>query len=51
MAMDMKELCRLCAKKKDLSKDLLDESNQIVLKLIQDFIQVIVSIIVLTVAV
>ncbi|CAB3239980.1 unnamed protein product [Arctia plantaginis] len=42
MAMDMKELCRLCAKKNDFSKDLLDESNRNVLKLIQDFIQIIV---------
>ncbi|XP_075972574.1 uncharacterized protein LOC142974257 [Anticarsia gemmatalis] len=40
--MALKDLCRLCAKKDDFSKDLLEESNRNVLKLIQDFIQIMV---------
>lgn len=44
MAMSVKDLCRLCAKKDEFSKDLLDESNRNILKLLQDFIQIIVSI-------
>lgn len=45
MAMNVTDLCRLCAKKvfDDFSKDLLDESNRNVLKLIQDFVQIMVS--------
>lgn len=42
MAMSVKDLCRLCAKKDEFSKDLLDESNKNVLKSIQDFIQIII---------
>ncbi|KAJ8736375.1 hypothetical protein PYW08_007031 [Mythimna loreyi] len=42
MAMSLKDLCRLCAKKDEFSKDLLDESNRNVLKLLQDFIQIII---------
>lgn len=43
MAMNLQELCRLCAAKDEFSKDLLDESNKNVLKMIQDIIQIFVS--------
>ncbi|XP_013191330.2 zinc finger protein 90 isoform X2 [Amyelois transitella] len=41
--MSVKDLCRLCAKREDLSKDLLDSNNKNVLKLIQDLIQITVT--------
>lgn len=40
MALNIKELCRLCAKKDEFSKDLVDEANKNVLKMIQEFIQI-----------
>lgn len=40
----MKDLCRLCAKKDGFLKDLLDENNKNILKLLQDFIQIVVCI-------
>ncbi|XP_060807842.1 zinc finger protein 660 isoform X3 [Amyelois transitella] len=43
MTMSVKDLCRLCAKREDLSKDLLDSNNKNVLKLIQDLIQITVT--------
>lgn len=43
MAMNVKELCRLCAAKDEFSKDLLDDSNKNVLKMIQDIVQIFVS--------
>ncbi|CAH0592439.1 unnamed protein product [Chrysodeixis includens] len=44
MAMSVMDLCRLCAKKlfDDISKDLLEESNRNVLKMIQDFVQIMI---------
>ncbi|KAM3967485.1 LOW QUALITY PROTEIN: uncharacterized protein ACR2FA_010062 [Aphomia sociella] len=39
----LKDLCRLCSKKEEIAKDLLDENNKNVLKLIQDFIQITVN--------
>lgn len=43
MALNIKDLCRLCAKKDEFSKDLIDDSNKNVLKMIQEFIQIPVS--------
>ncbi|CAH2102537.1 unnamed protein product [Euphydryas editha] len=40
MAVNIKELCRLCAKKDEFSKDLKDEDNKNILKMIQQFIQI-----------
>ncbi|CAH0724860.1 unnamed protein product, partial [Brenthis ino] len=40
MALNIKDLCRLCAKKDEFSKDLIDDSNKNVLKMIQEFIQI-----------
>lgn len=40
MALDVKELCRLCGKKDDFSKDLKDEDNKNILKMIQEVIQI-----------
>ncbi|XP_028156080.1 zinc finger protein 235-like [Ostrinia furnacalis] len=40
MAMNVKELCRLCAKKDDFTKDLLDVSNRSLLKLTKDLVQI-----------
>ncbi|XP_047526781.1 zinc finger protein 43-like [Vanessa atalanta] len=40
MALNIKELCRLCAKKDEFSKDLKDENNKNILKMIQDFMQI-----------
>ncbi|XP_047023687.1 zinc finger protein 391-like [Helicoverpa zea] len=40
MALSVRDLCRLCAKKDEFSKDLLHENNRNVLKLLQDFIQI-----------
>lgn len=47
MAMSVKDLCRLCAKKvfDDFSKDLLDESNRNVVNILQDFVQIMVSVV------
>ncbi|KAJ0182533.1 hypothetical protein K1T71_001902 [Dendrolimus kikuchii] len=42
MAIILKDLCRLCAQKDEFSKDLFDENNKNILKVIQDFIQIIV---------
>lgn len=42
MATNMRDLCRLCAKKDGFLKDLLDENNKNILKLLQDFIQIVV---------
>lgn len=43
--MAMKNLCRLCANEDVISKDLILESNQSVRKMVQEFIQIAVSII------
>ncbi|KAL0851187.1 hypothetical protein ABMA28_007038 [Loxostege sticticalis] len=40
MAMNLKELCRLCAKKDDFTKDLFDGNNKSVLKLTKDLVQI-----------
>lgn len=45
MALDVKELCRLCGKKDEMSKDLKDEDSKNILKMIQEFIQIPVNII------
>lgn len=37
------DLCRLCAKKDEFSKDLLEENNKNLLILIRDFMQITVS--------
>lgn len=42
MAINLKDLCRLCAQKDEFLKDLFDDNNKSVLKLIQDFIQIII---------
>ncbi|KAG6440546.1 hypothetical protein O3G_MSEX001327 [Manduca sexta] len=42
MATNTKDLCRLCANKDEFSKDLLDESNKNILKLIKDFVQIVI---------
>lgn len=44
MAVDIKKLCRLCAKNEHVLKDLNDENNKNILKIIQEFIQIAVSI-------
>ncbi|KAL4712737.1 hypothetical protein ACJJTC_008034 [Scirpophaga incertulas] len=43
MAMNIKDLCRLCAKKEDFMKDLIDSNNLSVLKIIKDLIQIVIS--------
>ncbi|XP_049881451.1 oocyte zinc finger protein XlCOF6-like [Pectinophora gossypiella] len=43
MATNIKDLCRLCAKKHEISKDLLDESNKHVLDLVRQFTQITVT--------
>lgn len=43
MATNIKELCRLCAKKDDFTKDLFDASNKSVMKLIKDLVHLTVS--------
>ncbi|XP_045496111.1 zinc finger protein 708-like [Colias croceus] len=40
MARDFKKLCRLCAKKEQVLKDLNDENSKNILKMIQDFVQI-----------
>lgn len=42
MDMNVKDLCRLCASKDEFCKDILDENNKNILKLIKDFIQIVV---------
>lgn len=44
MEMTIKELCRLCAKRDEFSKDLIEESNKSILKIIQEFVQIAVSV-------
>lgn len=44
MASTANDLCRLCAKKHDFLKDLLDENNKSILDLIKNFTQINVSI-------
>ncbi|RVE44714.1 hypothetical protein evm_010618 [Chilo suppressalis] len=43
MALNIKDLCRLCAKKEDFTKDLFDANNSSALKLIKDLIQIAIS--------
>lgn len=43
MGMNLKELCRLCAKEDEFTKDLLHESNHNLLKLIKEFVHIVVS--------
>lgn len=43
MASTVNDLCRLCAKKHDFLKDLLEENNKSVMDLIRNFTQINVS--------
>ncbi|KPI94859.1 Zinc finger protein 782 [Papilio xuthus] len=43
MTMNFEALCRLCAKEDEFTKDLLHESNQNLLKLIKEFVHIVIS--------
>ncbi|CAK1602017.1 unnamed protein product [Parnassius mnemosyne] len=43
MTMNIKELCRLCAKEDEFTKDLLHDSNQNLLKLIKEYVHIVVN--------
>ncbi|CAH4031124.1 zinc finger protein 708-like [Pieris brassicae] len=43
MAIDVKKICRLCANKDHVLKDLSEENNKNILKIIQEFIQITIS--------